>query len=251
MKLKIERLVVLVSVTTLLGCHPPATVEPEQTFKQLSEGYEAAYRKFKERRNALKDEKEQKKLSEKSHPRLTYVPQFERLMKEHPADPAALDAAAWLVSRTGYDDPKWNQDRAGALAFIKANHIRSPKLEDAVTALRYAEPADKSVELLRLIARDNPERRLRGLSTLMLGERLSEKSPSEAEAALKEVIATYPDLKLKRTFKEIAGRYIYEIENLAVGRPAPNVEGEDVDGGKLSLRDYRGKVVLLSFFGDW
>jgi thiol-disulfide isomerase/thioredoxin len=36
-----------------------------------------------------------------------------------------------------------------------------------------------------------------------------------------------------------------------VGKPAPEVVGADADGKKLKLSDYRGKVVLLAFWGHW
>ncbi|HTU19360.1 MAG TPA: hypothetical protein VMG10_14965 [Gemmataceae bacterium] len=36
-----------------------------------------------------------------------------------------------------------------------------------------------------------------------------------------------------------------------VGKPAPEIEGEDIDGKLFKLSDYRGKVVLLDFWGNW
>ena len=39
--------------------------------------------------------------------------------------------------------------------------------------------------------------------------------------------------------------------NLAVGRPAPEIEGIDMDGKPLRLSDYKGKVVVLVFWGTW
>jgi hypothetical protein len=36
-----------------------------------------------------------------------------------------------------------------------------------------------------------------------------------------------------------------------VGQPAPEIEAEDLDGKKFKLSDYRGKVVLLDFWGHW
>lgn len=36
-----------------------------------------------------------------------------------------------------------------------------------------------------------------------------------------------------------------------VGDPAPEIEGEDIDGKRFKLSDYRGKVVLLDFWGNW
>jgi cytochrome oxidase Cu insertion factor (SCO1/SenC/PrrC family) len=35
---------------------------------------------------------------------------------------------------------------------------------------------------------------------------------------------------------------------VAIGQPAPNVTGEDAEGHALNLADFRGKVVMLSFW---
>ena len=36
-----------------------------------------------------------------------------------------------------------------------------------------------------------------------------------------------------------------------VNEEAPNITGEDVDGKEFKLTDYRGKVVVLDFWGFW
>ena len=36
-----------------------------------------------------------------------------------------------------------------------------------------------------------------------------------------------------------------------IGRPAPEIIGEDIDGVPMRLSDYRGKVVVLDFWGHW
>jgi len=38
---------------------------------------------------------------------------------------------------------------------------------------------------------------------------------------------------------------------LAVWDTAMEIDGEDIDGKKFKLSDYRGKVVVLDFWGDW
>jgi hypothetical protein len=48
-----------------------------------------------------------------------------------------------------------------------------------------------------------------------------------------------------------AGAELFETRNLAVGKPAPEIEGQDLDGVAFKLSDYRGKVVLLDFWGHW
>jgi len=35
------------------------------------------------------------------------------------------------------------------------------------------------------------------------------------------------------------------------GALAPEIEGQDLDGVPFKLSDYRGKVVMLDFWGDW
>ena len=37
----------------------------------------------------------------------------------------------------------------------------------------------------------------------------------------------------------------------AFGRAAPEIEGQDLDGVRFKLSDYRGKVVVLDFWGNW
>ena len=41
------------------------------------------------------------------------------------------------------------------------------------------------------------------------------------------------------------------FQALAIGKVAPEIEGEDVDGKTMKLSQYRGKVVVLDFWGDW
>ena len=42
-----------------------------------------------------------------------------------------------------------------------------------------------------------------------------------------------------------------EVTKLALGTAAPEIDGVDVDGVNFKLSDYRGKVVLLDFWGFW
>lgn len=38
---------------------------------------------------------------------------------------------------------------------------------------------------------------------------------------------------------------------LEIGSVAPDIEGADLDGVAFKLSDYRGKIVVLDFWGDW
>ena len=50
---------------------------------------------------------------------------------------------------------------------------------------------------------------------------------------------------------QMARDMLFSIQHLQVGKPAPNITGDDLDGVTFSLNDYRGKIVLLDFWGDW
>jgi hypothetical protein len=49
------------------------------------------------------------------------------------------------------------------------------------------------------------------------------------------------------TFGAAAQTYLHELRGLGVGRPAPEIEGFDLDGKPMKLSEYRGRVVLLFF----
>jgi len=48
-----------------------------------------------------------------------------------------------------------------------------------------------------------------------------------------------------------ARRRLNEIENLSVGKVAPEISGPNLDGDQMKLSDFRGKYVVLDFWGSW
>lgn len=53
------------------------------------------------------------------------------------------------------------------------------------------------------------------------------------------------------TIADVAKSELFELRNLEVGKPAPEIAGVDLSGKELKLSDYRGKIVVLSFWGSW
>jgi peroxiredoxin len=56
---------------------------------------------------------------------------------------------------------------------------------------------------------------------------------------------------LGKTLGELATADLDEIRNLTVGKVAPEIEGHDAEGKVFKLSDYRGRVVVLTFSGNW
>ena len=44
-----------------------------------------------------------------------------------------------------------------------------------------------------------------------------------------------------------AQAYLHELRDLGIGRPAPEIDGIDLDGRPMKLSDYRGRVVAIYF----
>lgn len=81
---------------------------------------------------------------------------------------------------------------------------------------------------------------------------------ADAIAALRRTMEEFADVVYTPRLKgepikvgEVAESELNELEQLQVGMVAPDTEGIDVDGKPLRLADFRGKVVVLSFWGSW
>jgi len=54
-----------------------------------------------------------------------------------------------------------------------------------------------------------------------------------------------------RTLSDVARPKLEALGSLAVGKVASEIEGEEIDGKPMKLSQYRGKVVVLVFWGTW
>jgi hypothetical protein len=77
----------------------------------------------------------------------------------------------------------------------------------------------------------------------------------EAELLFVRAADQYGDVEIPVTYfgsggkvGEKANAELFQIRHLAVGKEAPEIEGEDQDGKRFKLSDYRGKVVLLDIW---
>ena len=83
----------------------------------------------------------------------------------------------------------------------------------------------------------------------------------EAEELYETVAARFAELRdhRNRPLGELARGELYEMHHLGIEKAttgiertlAPDINGEDADGRSFRLSDYRGKVVVLTFSGNW
>lgn len=70
---------------------------------------------------------------------------------------------------------------------------------------------------------------------------------TDADLARFQDVAARP----KKSLADMAIAGLDDWDNLEEGKPAPEIDAEGVDGKRFKLSDYRGKVVVLIFWGTW
>jgi hypothetical protein len=92
-------------------------------------------------------------------------------------------------------------------------------------------------------------------SALMAAESLPGKEPGvnspEREAEAKSVLALVSEKYASTKYAELANGALFELEYLGIGKTAPDFETVDENGKAWKLSDYRGKVTVVDFWGDW
>jgi len=223
-----------------------------EQYQALTKEFEDAQQEFmKAYQAAQSPEEKQKVLREKRPNALDYVKKFADLAEKYPRDPAAVDALVWVCTAA----PTSPAGIKGMETLLK-DHIKSEKIGPLTSRLAYAADGEKT---LRKILNENPHRDVKGMATYNLaqivkrnGDRGDEAAGKEAEKLFEEIAEKYADVKVyNRDLGKLAGSELREIRLLSVGKVAPDIEAEDIDGTKFKLSDYRGKVVMLDFWGHW
>jgi RNA polymerase sigma factor (sigma-70 family) len=215
-----------------------------------------------------------------------YAPRFLELARRYPDGPIAIDALAWLVA-SEFDPPGSHQaadilirDHLASdkmIAIYRRLAIRLDPIPASAGERLLRAAAEKSrtaearglaclklADLLRYRARrvrilrgPEPDPFLRLSELARSGGRepvnpLDEDPEAldrEAERFYDIVIQRYADIPrpIGGKLGEPAARALFHLRDLAVGRPAPEVQGPDVDGKPLKLSEHRGNVVVLIF----
>jgi hypothetical protein len=248
----------------------------QKEYQQAQEAFSAAYSK------ATTDAERQKVFESKYPTPQKYVPRMMALAESAPGDPAAVDALVWVVQFGG--ETKETDQAVGRLA---RDHAQDPKVAEISDSLVYSmAPAAES--LLRAMAEKNSDRAAQGQAAFALAQYLNNnaelirllkqdkeiaadykesygaervaalqaKDPDalarQAESRFEAVIEKFGDVKHYRgDLAKAARAELYEIRNLGIGKTAPEISGEDLSGRPMKLSDYKGKVVVLDFWGDW
>ncbi len=167
------------------------------------------------------------------------------LVEADARDDAAFQALDWLLRND-------RKQRARASEFLMEGFRADARVAGLVPMLGRT---GEDLQPLEVLAEESPHREVRGLALYEQVSRLKDaEAPDEARivALLERIRDQYGDIQRgRRTLGQSAGGDLREIQHLSVGKVAPDIVGEDIDGVAFKLSDYRGKLVLLDFWGDW
>jgi hypothetical protein len=133
---------------------------------------------------------------------------------------------------------------------------RSPEIK-ARACFGLSSVTEEYAQLSRLLREPARTKELRGFlpgAVIRHVEAIdAEKYARESDSLLERVVAEFADLKSRgtTTFGEVARGKLFHRRNLVVGKQAPELKAEDIDGKVFKLSDYRGKVVVLDFWASW
>ena len=149
-----------------------------------------------------------------------YVARAQKAAKAFAGTEGAVPFLSWVVQngRTDRDAIR------GAIHTLVTDHIES----------------DKLVALASTIGRMGAS--LSADEVEKIEQRLLAEGHTQVKAAINEVRA--------RAAERAAGQKFMK-ERLQIGMVAPDIEAPDLDGVNFKLSDYRGKVVVIDFWGDW
>jgi hypothetical protein len=236
----------------------PAT--PAEEYQALLKDYQDKQGAFSKAYGEAKTDEERQKVIQEKYPQpQDYAKRFLKLAEENAKEAVGFDAAAWLVQgvRVGAEANK-------ALELLAANHVANAKIGEVCLALVYSDTPQAEKLLRAVLAKDSGAKHdAQGMACYSLGFYLSnrgqrggndaEKLNQEAASLFEEAAEKYADVKVygDRNVADLAKGQLFEIRNLTIGKTAPEIQGEDLDGKKFKLTDYRGKVLVLDFWGNW
>lgn len=238
----------------------PKTDTPEAEYKGLlAELQKIGQEAGKNFRAATNEEAKRRIREDYDKQRTAFAGRFMALAQKHPKDPAAVDALL-LVLNIGSEP-----DQERALTVLMTDHIQGETLGQKAESLAQS-GAPGAEKLLRAILAKSPHKEAQAKAAFGLAQQFKERAdepglkPDQAQKLSKEaedlfetVVQKYAHImgSRKEPLGATAKRQLFELRNLSLGKVAPDIEGDDLDGKKFKLSDYRGKVVVLDFWGHW
>ena len=235
-------------MTTIATAQKEAQSTAASEIEAVISDYGKVLTEFQEKSRALPRE-EQHEFYRSNYPDgAESVAAMEKLIAAHPEEPAIVDGIVFIARITRLAGIKSDYFKP-----LAEHHLDHDKLAELLPLLGYrpTEESTQFLETVRTKTKSKPNKGAALYSTSLVLKRDPNRM-KEYEEVLKTLTTEHLDLKIGR--REVVKAIVAEREatkNFAIGKVAPEIVGKDVDGKEMKLTDYRGKVVVLDFWGDW
>ncbi len=277
-------------VVGLLLLLPAMAMAGDNAKKQPMDQYQALVKQYNEQMDAFREAVRSAKTPQQRQQAFLrqpktdkFAPKFLSLARKHPRTPAARESTTWVVGHASSNKFRgqalgilrrdWIKDAKVGPACMAATDILQPQAEPFLRAVLAKNPnhdaqataclalanylKDRVMPAVENI-KDRPASATRYANELGKGfvQRLRQLRPAkldeEADALYERAIREYGDVEVNgQAVASVARPELFELRHLTIGKSAPDITGEDIDGKTFKLSDYRGKVVLLDFWGNW
>lgn len=185
----------------------------------------------------------------------SYLARCKKLEASARGTAAGGKALAWIVAHDRSGAPARNAIDVLVAHYVESEHIlpfaesmdRASRTigrneyRDLVSKLIGKNP-DKMVRAYAHYHRSNLNRPRKGGG---FGGSTGNKTQHEAD------LAKCVELAEGTSLADRANAPAFARDHLQIGMQVPDIEGKDLDGVGFKLSDYKGKVVMLDFWGDW
>jgi thiol-disulfide isomerase/thioredoxin len=185
------------------------------------------------------------------------------LAVDNPKDDASIDVAVFALKLLGQHRVTGG-DMDKIAAFILDNHINNPKIGVVLGPMSQAGPAGE--RFIKTVAEKTTSKEVQGLAFFYNALALdgqagayeangnadaAAKTRGEAMEMLEKAVKLSPEARVGDLSLAKAAENELVAMKISVGNPIPDVEGIDLDGKKVKMSSYRGKVVLFDFWATW
>lgn len=268
-----------------------ASEDSAVAYKTLADEYEQKTSSFyKEYRSAGSEEERQKLYSTKPEPS-EYAQKFLGIADEAADSPAAVNSLVWVITNAGQSESSGEEQVdfvAKAKEQLISRFKDSELMGNALPFLTW-DPKAETQSLLEDLAANSPHKSVQGIAKMAMfkfaqnleqiqkvvaenPERLGLKEDQveyiknatvmDAEdqiALMTDLSENYSDITYCEfepgspgtLISTIAAQQLFVLQNLRIGKVAPDIDGVDLNDVRFKLSEYRGKVILLDFWGDW
>lgn len=241
-------LLVMAAALNFVSAQTETKGAAKEEIQKVLDANRKAMNAFMEKARSVPRE-ERQALYESDYPKPgKYADKLKPIIEANPKDPAVLDAVVWIGRNT-----MGSALEEKHFKLLKDEYLNHEKMGEIVMSLAASRTVE-ATSFVKFVSEKSTIKEVRGsaLYARAYGLKRDKTKAAEHKALVEKIIADHSDLEIRG--RNVAKALTAERDaavKFAIGNPAPEIIGKDVDGKEMKLSDYKGKIVVLDFWGDW